>query len=262
MTWDTTTLLTAMGAGVGGGALSGLFGVGGGLILVPLLSVGLQMPQVVAQGATLAANLLPTGLPAVLHYRRDGVATSLPLVGVLILGFLLGVAGGAAVANSIPAPVLRWGFVTCLLYLAVKTWRRQEPPRIDRGGAPLDLRGQLWRLGLPLGVGAGVVSGLTGLGGSVVVIPFLASRFKMTQHEAQLTTLLLLLPPVGLPGVWVYMHAQGGLPWVAIAGIIPGFALGSWLGAQVATRLRGPQLKQVFAVLLLGMALLVAIRGR
>jgi len=257
---DSNHLLAGLGTGVCGGLLSGLFGVGGGIVMVPLLGLILNLDQHRAQGATLAAMLLPTGLPAVLQYRRRGIASSLPLVGVLILAFLFGIYGGSMVANRIPSDALRWSYATFLVFLAVRTFLRQEPAMVDRGAEPFDLSG-LWTWGLPIGFLAGVVSGLTGLGGAVVVIPLLASKFRMTQHEAQLASLMMLLPPIGLPGVYVYAQAQGGLPWVVILGVAIGFAVGALGGARVATRTRGAKLKQVYAGVVLLMALLVALRG-
>lgn len=262
MSLDVNHLLAGLGTGLCGGMLSGLFGVGGGVVMVPLLALVLGLDQHRAQGATLAAMLLPTGLPAVLQYRSRGIRTSLRLVGVLVLAFLFGIYGGARVANLIPSEPLRWGYAAFLVLLAVKTYFRHEPPPVDRTVEPLDLSSGLWTWGFPIGLLAGVVSGLTGLGGAVVVIPLLASRFRMTQHEAQLASLMMLLPPIGLPGVYVYAKAQGGLPWVVIAGVAVGFAAGALAGARVATRVQGAKLKQSYAVVVLLMALLVALRGR
>jgi len=132
---------------------------------------------------------------------------------------------------------------------------------VDRGAAPFDLT-RLWSWGFPIGLLAGLVSGLTGLGGAVVVIPLLASKFKMTQHEAQLTSLMMLLPPIGLPGVYVYAQSQGGLPWMVVGGVTLGFAFGGWVGARVATRIHGAKLKRAYAGVVLLMALLVLLRGR
>jgi uncharacterized membrane protein YfcA len=260
VTIDSVHLLAGLGTGLCGGFLAGLFGVGGGLVMVPLLGLILNLDQHRAQGATLAAMLLPTGLPAVLQYRRRGIASSLPLVGVLVLAFLFGIYGGALVANRIPSNPMRWGYAAFLVLLSVRTFRRQEPAAMDRGEEPFDLSG-LWTWGLPIGFLAGVVSGLTGLGGAVVVVPLLASKFRMTQHEAQLASLMMMLPPIGLPGVYVYAQAQGGLPWVVILGVAAGFALGALGGARVATRMRGAKLKQTYAGVMLMMALLVALRG-
>ena len=258
MTADGSHLLAGMGTGLCGGFLSGLFGVGGGIVMVPLLGLILRLDQHRAQGATLAAMLLPTGLPAVLEYRRRGIAASLPLVGVLVLAFLFGVTGGSFLANQIPPLPLRWGFAAFLVLLAVWTVLRREPA-MDGGAALIDPVG-LWTWGPSIGLLAGLLSGLTGLGGAVVVIPLLASRFRMTQHEAQLTSLMMLLPPIGLPGVLIYARAQGGLPWLVIGGVAVGFAAGAFGGARVATRLQGPRLKQVYAAFVLLMALLVMVR--
>jgi len=257
---DGSHLLAGMGTGLCGGLLSGLFGIGGGILMVPLLGLILGLDQHRAQGVTLAAMLLPTGLPAVLEYRRRGITTSLSLVAVLILAFLFGVSGGSLLANQIAQGPLRWGFAAFLVFLAVWTLQRKEPPA-EHGAVPIDLAG-LWTWGLPIGLLGGLLSGLTGLGGAVVVIPLLASRFRMTQHQAQLTSLMMLLPPIGLPGVFIYARAQGGLPWLVIGGVAVGFAAGALGGARVATRLRGPRLKQVYAAFVLLMALLVIYQAR
>jgi uncharacterized membrane protein YfcA len=259
MAMDANHLAASLATGLSGGLLAGLFGIGGGIVMVPLLGLILNLDQHRAQGATLAAMLLPTGLPAVLQYRRRGVASSLPLVGVIILGFLFGITGGSLVANRIPSEGLRWGYAAFLVFLAVKTFLRQERVAVDRGAEPFDLS-RLWTWGLPTGLLAGTLSGLTGLGGAVVAIPLLVSKFRMTQHEAQLTTLMMMLPPIGLPGVYVYARAQGGLPWMVIGGVALGFAVGGFLGARLATRLQGAKLKQFYAVLVLLMALLVVLR--
>src|ERR1035438_444673 len=260
MSIDPNHLLAGLGTGLCGGAMSGLFGVGGGVVMVPLLGVILGLDQHRAQGATLAAMLLPTGLPAVLEYRRRGIASSLPLVGVLVLAFLFGIFGGSLVANQIPSNALRWGFAAFLVFLAIRTFRRKEPAQVDRGTEPIDLA-RLWSWGPAIGCIEGILSGLTGLGGAVVVIPLLASKFRMTQHEAQLASLMMLLPPIGLPGVYVYAKSQGGLPWLVILGVTAGFAIGALGGARVATRMTGPWLKQVFAGIMLVFAVLVVLRG-
>jgi len=262
MTVEMNHLLAGLGTGVCGGILSGLFGVGGGVVMGPLLGLFLGLDQHRAQGATLAAMLLPTGLPAVVQYRRRGIASSVPLVGVLVLAFLFGITAGAPVANRLPSGGLRWGFSAFLLFLAIQTFRRPESLGVDRSVEPLDVTKGLWTQGLPIGLLAGVVSGLTGLGGAVVVIPLLAARFHMTQHEAQLTSLMMLLPPIGLPGVYIYARSQGGLPWLVISGVVVGFAAGALGGARIATRLPGARLKQAFALVLVVMAFLVALKVR
>ncbi len=255
-------VLAGLATGLAGGLLSGVFGVGGGLVVVPLLGLLLGLDQRQAQGAAMAVRLLPTGLPAVLEYRRRGIPVDLRLVGLLVAGFLGGVYAGARVANGLPPLQLRWGFIGFLLVVAAHTWRRREPsPRGEAAGHPSAGRG-FWGRGLAIGLAAGVVSGLTGLGGAMVLIPLLTGWQRLTQHEAQLTSLTLLLVPVGLPGVLVYARTGSGLPWLVIVGLAAGFALGAFLGARVATRLRGARLRQGFALLAAAMAVLLALRTR
>ena len=124
MTVDSVHLLAGLGTGLCGGFLAGLFGVGGGIVMVPLLGLILNLDQHRAQGATLAAMLLPTGLPAVLQYRRRGIASSAPLVGVLILAFLFGIYGGATVANWIPSTLRCVGYAAFLVSISVRTFLR------------------------------------------------------------------------------------------------------------------------------------------
>src|SRR5512145_2630559 len=125
----TFQFFAGMAAGLGGGVLSGLFGVGGGIVLIPLLAVLLGLNQHQAQGVTLAAMLLPNGLPAVLHFRSRGIPIHWRLVGALILAFLPGVWLGARIANRIPDGPLRVGFVCFLLLLALRTFlqKRRTP---------------------------------------------------------------------------------------------------------------------------------------
>lgn len=253
-------LLAGIGAGIGGGVLSGLFGIGGGIVLVPLLALVLHLDQHKAQGVTLAAMLLPIGLPAVLHYRRSGVRILWPLVGMIALGFLFGVFAGSECANHIPERPLRYGFVLFLVFVAVRMiWHRNggaaRPSAMDRPTY------HYWIPGLTIGLAGGVASGLLGIGGGLIIIPLVVWWLGFSQQEAQVTSLAVMLPPIGLPGVLVYAQAQKGLPWLILCGVALGFALGAYLGAQGATRMKGPRLRQAFAGLVVVAAVLLAFKS-
>jgi hypothetical protein len=251
--------LAGFGSGLGGGVLSGLFGVGGGIVLVPLLGLALGLNQHQAQGVTLAAMLLPNGLPAVLHYRKAGVPILWKLVAILVLGFLFGVYGGSLLANRIPETPLRWGFAAFLLLLAAKMLLARA-----KAGAPAEALPatpeKVWLPGLLIGAAGGVASGLLGLGGGVVIIPLLVAFLKLPQHQAQATSLAVMLPPIFLPGVLVYASAQKGLPWAILGGVAAGFMLGAFLGARMATTVKGPALRILFAVVMVAMAVLMVTR--
>lgn len=103
---------------------------------------------------------------------------------------------------------------------------------------------------LVLGLLAGVFSGLVGVGGGVIIVPALVFLFKMSQHQAQGTTLALLVPPIGLLAAWTY-YKQGYVD-LKIAGLIcAGFFLGGLVGAKYATAMSDQALEKVFGVALL-----------
>lgn len=248
MTVEAWTGAGSLAAGLCGGVLSGLFGIGGGIVLVPLLGLLLGLGQHQAQGITLAAMLLPNGLPAVLHLRKQGVVIPWRLVFFLTGAFLPSVWAGARLATAIPEAPLRMGFGLLLAFMAVRmAFQKPRPPR-EAGHRPEP--GRLVWAGIATGAAGGLASGLLGIGGGLVIIPMLVWLLHMTQHEAQAACLAFMLAPIGLPGVFVYARHQGGLPWLILAGVALGFLAGAYLGARLASRLRGLWLRRAFALLL------------
>ncbi|HCV44174.1 MAG TPA: permease [Bacteroidetes bacterium] len=105
-----------------------------------------------------------------------------------------------------------------------------------------------------LGLAAGVLSGLIGIGGGIIIVPALVFLFGLSQHQAQGTTLALLVPPIGILAAWTY-YSQGYVN-LKIAGFVClGFFFGGLLGAKVATGLSNEALQKIFGVVLLLVAL-------
>jgi uncharacterized membrane protein YfcA len=101
-----------------------------------------------------------------------------------------------------------------------------------------------------LGLLAGAFSGLIGIGGGTLIVPALIFVFGLSQHQAQGTTLALLVPPIGLLAAWTY-YKQGYVDLRIAALICIGFFFGGLLGAKMATRLPNVILEKVFGVALL-----------
>jgi uncharacterized protein len=101
-----------------------------------------------------------------------------------------------------------------------------------------------------LGIIAGSLSGLIGIGGGVIIVPALIFLFGLSQHQAQGTTLALLVPPIGILGAWVY-YKQGYVDLKIAAVICIGFFLGSMFGAKLATSLSNILLQRIFGIALL-----------
>jgi uncharacterized membrane protein YfcA len=103
---------------------------------------------------------------------------------------------------------------------------------------------------LLLGLLAGVLSGFIGIGGGVLIVPALVFIFGFSQHQAQGTTLALLVPPVGILAAWTY-YKQGFVDIRVATIIIAGFVVGSWVGARYATQISNEALGKAFGVALI-----------
>jgi uncharacterized membrane protein YfcA len=105
-----------------------------------------------------------------------------------------------------------------------------------------------------LGLAAGALSGLIGIGGGVIIVPALVLLFGMSQHHAQGTTLALLIPPIGILAAWTYYKA--GYVDVRVAAFVAlGFVAGSFFGARIATHISETTLERIFGLALLLIAL-------
>ena len=112
---------------------------------------------------------------------------------------------------------------------------------------------------LVLGLGAGIFSGLIGVGGGVIIVPALVLLFGLSQHQAQGTTLAMLVPPVGLLAAWTYYRE--GYVHLPIAGwLCLGFFLGGFLGAKAAAALSDVTLERAFGVALLAISVKMILR--
>jgi len=101
-----------------------------------------------------------------------------------------------------------------------------------------------------LGVVAGVLSGMIGLGGGIIIIPALVFWFGFSQHLAQGTTLAMMVPPIGILAAWTYY--QQGYADLKVALLIGlGFFIGGLFGAKIATNLPNNVLQKIFGAVLL-----------
>jgi len=103
---------------------------------------------------------------------------------------------------------------------------------------------------LLVGLLGGVTSGMLGIGGGVIMVPALAFLFGLSQHQAQGTTLALMVPPIGLLAAWTYYKA-GFVDLKIAAFVCLGFFLGGLLGAKCVVGMPEPLLRKIFGVALL-----------
>lgn len=105
-----------------------------------------------------------------------------------------------------------------------------------------------------LGLAAGMLSGLIGIGGGILIVPALVFLFGQSQHQAQGTTLAMMVPPIGILAAWTYY--KGGYVDLKVAGLLcVGFFFGGLLGARLATSISNAALEKVFGIVLLAVSL-------
>lgn len=116
---DIQTILILILIGIASGILSGLIGIGGGIIIVPALIFFLGFSQLQAQGTSLGILLLPVGLLAVMQFYKAGYIDT-KAVGIVALAFLLGGYFGSKIALSIPQELVKKIFAILLIVIAAR----------------------------------------------------------------------------------------------------------------------------------------------
>jgi uncharacterized membrane protein YfcA len=243
-------ILTILALGLTVGVLVGLLGIGGGVVLVPAMVNLLGYDQHLAQGTSLFILLPPIGLGALRQYWKNG-QVDLPAGIYCAVGFLLGGYVGGRIAVPLPSRDLRGIFGFFLILSAILLWKKlQAAPSTTQPAAGANTRNLSRTLGI-LGIASfcGVASGMVGIGGGVLLVPLLGILFGFSQHRAQGTTLVALIPPTGLLAFLTYLKA-GYISWQTGLLLIPGVFAGGILGSYLARRLDPRRMRQVFASLM------------
>ena len=110
-----------------------------------------------------------------------------------------------------------------------------------------------WLIALAIGAMIGIVSGMIGLGGAIFLIPILVYGYGMDQKSAQGTSLATLLLPIGALAFWKY-YSAGHANLKLAAPLALGFFVGGYFGGSIAQLATGVQLRRIFAVCLVGIA--------
>jgi len=233
------------------GTLGGLFGIGGGLIAIPVVGVLFGLDQQVAQGTALVM-VVPNVLLAIWRYHQRNRIDPRHAAALGIASFCFAIAG-AAIAVSLDAGRMRIAFVGFLVALAVYTLSRAFF-RPQAGGTELR---HPWPWLAALGAGAGALGGLFGVGGAVLATPVLTAVFGTSQVVAQGLSLSLAAPSTAVTLFTYATHGQVnwslGLP-LAVGGL-----LSISLGVKLAHALPERLLRVLFSGFLLMSAVMLAL---
>ncbi|MCC6350357.1 MAG: sulfite exporter TauE/SafE family protein [Candidatus Eisenbacteria bacterium] len=235
-------ILTGLAAGLAGG----LFGVGGGIVLVPMLTGLFSLTQHEAHGTSLAA-VGATAVAGLIVYAAGGHVAWV-IGAIMAVTSVLCARLGARLAARTSRVALTRAFAVLLAIVAARLFWRTPM----HTGAPL-LAGVAGALvAMLVGAAVGLLSGFMGVGGGLLAVPALALLFGAPQQTAQGTSLALILAtaPVGA----IEHHRHGNVvprlvPWLALGAIV-----GAPLASALALRLPQAVLARAFAVFLLANA--------
>lgn len=227
-------------------------GIGGGVILVPLLSLGFGLPMPVAAAVSLCA-VIATSTGAAASYVRDGrvnVRLGMQLELFTVAGAIL----GSLIAPHLPAHVLQ--LVFGLVMLPVVRSLLQKPKQeeeIDTGEV------RRLPLGCAVSFGAGALSGTLGIGGGPIKVPIMNLAMGLPFKVASATS-NFMMGATASASVFVYM-SRGLLDLSVAVPTVLGVLLGATLGARLMPRVRTLWLKRVFALVLLVLGVEMLGRG-
>jgi len=258
--------ILAIYAMIGGvaGILAGLFGIGGGLVIVPMLVFAFSrqgMPQASIMQMALAtsmASILFTAVSSFLAHHRRG-AVRWDIVRRISLGIVLGTLAGATVASRLPTVFLKGFFAVFLVYVSATMLRNKKP-------APSRQLPGTWGM-FGMGGVIGLISSWVGIGGGTLSVPFML-WCNVAAHTAVGTSAAIGFP-IALAGTAGYvlggLSASGMPAWSAgyiylpaLVGIAAASVLTAPIGVRLAHSLPVDRLKRAFALLLVVVAIRMA----
>jgi uncharacterized membrane protein YfcA len=267
-------VLLLVGGGVAAGLFGSLLGLGGGILIVPLLTLGFGMPLITAVGISLVCVIVTSSAAAGVYLERQ--VANLRLGMTLELFTAMGALSGGLIAFLVPERFLELLFAGLLTYVALTMARRRDPEpdtdtseEADQAAADDDSIGarlsgpgyRVRRLGLGVvgSVGAGVVSALLGIGGGLIKVPVMHVVMGVPLRVATATSNLMIGITASASAI-IYLFRGGIDPYVAAPTAI-GVFLGATLGSRTAHRIDIRVLRGLFVAILIYTAWQMLQRG-
>jgi len=257
---DILLLIVALlGCGIFAGILAGLLGVGGGIVIVPMLfhvftvyGVGPEVAMPLSVGTSLSTIVLTAWVSSRNHYRRGGVDEI--LVRDWFVPVLIGVVTGTLIAHFISGVLMKTLFGVLLVLVSIHMLVSARHALHFFSRLPSN------NVQRSLAILVGTLSSMLGIGGGTVMVPML-TLFSFPIHRAVATASVFGLI-ISIPATLGYLYSgwgESGLPpgstgyvnWLAFAVLVPATMLCAPVGVKLAYKLNVTQLKQAFAVFLL-----------
>ncbi|AEG15597.1 MULTISPECIES: sulfite exporter TauE/SafE family protein [Desulfofundulus] len=229
--------------GLAAGFFGGLVGLGGGVIMIPLMVSILKMGQHKAHGTSLVA-LVFTGISGAVTYALNGSVDILASV-LLASTAIFTARAGAHLANALPEWKLKRSFGGFLILVSLLLLLKPYLPHASR-----HVTGWLEILILLLtGIFTGFLSGMMGVGGGTIMVPSMVLLTGFTQYTAQGCSLLAMVP-VGIVGAYTHWRL-GNVSTSILPGLVPGILIGTYLGGSLAHILSEGVLRIIFSAVLI-----------
>jgi uncharacterized protein len=253
-----TDLLLVLG-GLAAGAFGGLLGLGGGILIVPLLTLGFGVSLPAAVGTSLVCVIATSAGAAAVNVQAGRADVRLGML--LAAGTVVGALTGGLAAGLLPERLLAGLFALLLAYTAVSMGRglldrgraeavelpAVDPSAPDGPGAPA-YRGRHLGPAVGASVLAGNVSGLLGVGGGVVIVPLMHLGMGAPLPVATATS-NFMMGMTAAAGAYAYLFRGDVDPRLA-APMVLGVAAGAWLQARVASIVPVRLLRAIFVLVL------------
>lgn len=238
--------------GLGAGLLAGMFGVGGGILIVPMLVVVMKFDQRFANGTSLAA-LVPIAVSNIFTYWAHG-HIDWHLAGFIVIGALAGAVLGTHLLQIINRRALALIFSSVMIFAAIRLfWHVTTNGRGDVNAAHA--------IGAALlGLFAGTMSGLLGIGGGVIMVPVLVMLFGIPPVIAKGTAVAVTIPTAAM-GTW-RNRAKKNVDMRSAAILGAGGVVTAVIGGLIANSMPDRISNVLFAVLLLTLAVRLLVETR
>jgi uncharacterized membrane protein YfcA len=230
--------------GLVAGMFGGLVGLGGGVIMIPLMVGVLKLTQHQAHGTSLVA-LVFTGIAGAITYAMKG-SVDFVASGLLAVTAIFTARFGAHFAHALPEWKLKRSFGGFLIFVSILLLLK---PYLAQIVHPVTVGWAQKVVLLLAGVFTGFLSGMMGVGGGTIMVPAMVLLAGMGQHVAQGSSLLAMVPAgaVGAQAHW----KLGNVVTKILAGLIPGIFIGTYFGSSLALVLPEAVLRVIFAAVLI-----------
>lgn len=256
---STTFIIQVILTGIGAGLFAGMFGIGGGIVILPVLIFLFHWDFHSATGTSLATLLLPTGFTALNNYRKSEL---LYIKGsaFIALGMFFGSALGATLSLYIikDGALLKSLFGLYMIIVGVKYLRpvhviKQLFSLENKPNPLIEFRivaSVPFAYYIVIGLFAGLLAGLFGIGGGLIITVSLIEIFGINPKQAVAMSLAAMFLPVGLVGVFLY-NDSGNVHILAAILIAVGIEIGSAVSSRLSIKLSNSILKQFFGFFLI-----------